>query len=205
MGAEKIGDWFQDQQINPLLHKALHGALRAALGALSNLKDPAAAALGGATAAIAELVVENLPDTIGQETRCNIAIMVSAAVALVCKQDVNAAILTATNAVENNNFINIPIPIEAAQLLVDEAKQGANFAMEEVEGAAKVKQDYHNGVDAVFDFLQGQYAGIYGADIIAEIFLPVLVQGMNPALLNLFPGLKGVVQRGGKIFLLVLE
>jgi filamentous hemagglutinin len=105
--------------------------------------------------------------------------------------------------VENNNFINIPIPIEAAQLLVDEAKQGANFAMEEVEGAAKVRQGYHNGVDSVFDFLQGQYGGIYGADIIAEIFLPVLVQGMNPAFLEQFPGLKGVLPTKGQLLDLV--
>jgi len=100
--ANQLAAEYKKGDMHTILHKTLHAVLGAGLGAASNIKDPVKGAFGGATAALAEIIAEQLPDTLSQDIRANIAILSAASVALLTKQDVNAAGLAATNAIENN-------------------------------------------------------------------------------------------------------
>jgi hypothetical protein len=100
--AEGIGDLRFEHKIGWMTHKVLHGVLGATLGAASNLKHPTRGAAGGAMGAIiAEIVAENLPRSLG-DRRIDIAALAAGIVAFFARQDVNAAGVAGTIAVEYN-------------------------------------------------------------------------------------------------------
>jgi hypothetical protein len=105
--ANEIGAGFRGGDFGWVAHKLFHAILGAGIGAAANLEDPGKGALGGATAAIAETVVEQLPKDFSKELRKGIAVMSAATVALITGGDVNAAGLAATNAVENNHLRDV--------------------------------------------------------------------------------------------------
>ena len=123
--AGQVGAEYRDGYLDYVNHKLLHFVIGAGLGAASNLQDPGAGALGGGIGAMAaEIVGGALPNTIDINDRADVGRMIGAVAALLAGQDVNAAVLAGTNAVQNNM-----IPTEQEMNETTEAAEivGAHF------------------------------------------------------------------------------
>jgi len=106
-GANQIKEARTPGAIGSLIHKVEHGLLGAGMGALLS-KDPLSGAMG---AMIAEIVAEASLDVLGSQKAAGFGRLSAASAALFSGQDVDTALATATNAVENNFLFK---PLEEA-------------------------------------------------------------------------------------------
>ncbi|HUX79212.1 MAG TPA: hypothetical protein VMW10_05650, partial [Alphaproteobacteria bacterium] len=117
MAAEGIGDLRVDKQINGLTQTGGHVVLGALVGAASNLKDPLKGAIGGGMGAgIAEGIAGNLPSSLSDERRLDLAVLGGGIGAFIAGGDVNAAGVAGTIAVENNWEKHKDVPSERPAL-----------------------------------------------------------------------------------------
>ncbi|MGL4825547.1 MAG: hypothetical protein ACRC4G_05075, partial [Alphaproteobacteria bacterium] len=119
--ATKIGQAYGAESLSYAEHKALHAGLGAITGAILDPKNPGRGALAGALGAVVgetvaewqlgipqllenqdKLRPENLPNKEQAETAHNLARLSAATAALLTKQDVPTAIVTADTALQNN-------------------------------------------------------------------------------------------------------
>ena len=146
--AGQVGAEYRDGYLDYVNHKLLHFVIGAGLGAASNLKDPGAGALGGGIGAMgAEIFGGALPNTIDIQDRADVGRMIGAVAALLAKQDVNAAVLAGTNAVQNNM---IPTYQEMEELNAATEIVGAHLGAK-IPACVLFRDDLHTHIDNVFD------------------------------------------------------
>ncbi|MGL5720167.1 MAG: DUF637 domain-containing protein, partial [Alphaproteobacteria bacterium] len=101
--ATKIGQAYGAESLSYAEHKALHAGLGAITGAILDPKNPGKGAAAGALGSVVgEVVAEALPEHLTRETRADYGKIAAATGALLAKQDVPTAIVTADTALQNN-------------------------------------------------------------------------------------------------------
>ncbi|MGL4825178.1 MAG: DUF637 domain-containing protein, partial [Alphaproteobacteria bacterium] len=93
--------------LDSVTHKLGHALAGAAAGAILDPKNPGKGAAAGALGAvIGETVAESLPEHLTRETRADYGKIAAATGALLSKQDVPTAIVTADTALQNNFLLS---------------------------------------------------------------------------------------------------
>ncbi|MGL4824602.1 MAG: DUF637 domain-containing protein, partial [Alphaproteobacteria bacterium] len=116
-------------------HKIGHALGGAAAGAILDPKNPGRGALSGALGAVVgEVVAEALPENLTRETRADVGKIAAATGALLTKQDVPTAIVTADTALQNNWLLTGAI---GGGLAVAANTEEGQKVLAEIEGATQ--------------------------------------------------------------------
>jgi hypothetical protein len=97
--------------------------------------------------------MEQLPDTLSQDTRANISILSAASVALLTKQNVSAAGLSTINAV-NNNCLNPAPTFEIEQERLENGKALVGTVTAEIPELVAFREEMHARIDNEFNAIQ---------------------------------------------------
>ena len=165
LGANQISKLYDVNKIplGYLGHKLAHFGLGGAMGLAMNHKDPLKGFLsGGISAFCAEIMAESLlPQSMSLESRLNIIKLTSGTGAFLAGGDVNLAVMTSSNAFNNNSLLGPHWSSEAEQQAFQNREAGGEHLMEFSKTEIPyLNEKIHSGCDALNDWFFKWLPGI---------------------------------------------